>query len=157
MKRDLLMAGLLAVLLAFESRASPQGVRVELPERGRAGGVQVRRHGERLIASWPMAGGEFGELALDLRPGKPVIESLGLADRAGGTGTPVLRGVEPVTWMTVGTREAPAGRPPGMSIWNTFFDGPASRPHQTYRSQLELKRARVTREGNRATIALGDL
>ena len=42
-------------------------------------------------------------------------------------------------------------------MFNVFFDSPAKRPFQAYRSQLDLKRARVFSQGRRATVALGDL
>src|SRR5207237_418391 len=64
-------------------------------------------------------------------------------------------GVEPIAFLTVGTRQAPPGRPPEMSPWNTFFDKPASRPYQTHRTRLDLRRVRVTSEGRRASITLG--
>ena len=51
----------------------------------------------------------------------------------------------------------PAGRPPGMSVFNVFFDSPARRPFQSYRSHLDRKEIRVTSRGRRATIAIGDL
>ncbi len=44
-----------------------------------------------------------------------------------------------------------------MSVFNVFFDTPANRPFQAYRSKLELKRVRVTSQGDRATVAIGDL
>jgi hypothetical protein len=68
-----------------------------------------------------------------------------------------LDAIEPVTFLTVGTREAPSGHPPTMSVWNVFFDKPAKRPFQTHVSSLEVKQVRVTSEGRRATVAMGDL
>ena len=44
-----------------------------------------------------------------------------------------------------------------MSVFNVFFDTPATRPFQTYRSQLDLKRVRVASQGQRATISIGDV
>src|SRR5262249_41849547 len=59
--------------------------------------------------------------------------------------------------VTVGTRENPPGRPPGMSVFNVFFDSPAKRPHQAYRSRLDLQQVRVTSQGQRARVTLGPL
>src|SRR5262249_39730084 len=87
----------------------------------------------------------------------PLIESIGIADGPAGEAVPLLRGVEPVTFLTVGTRNAPADRPPQMSIWNVFFDKPAGRPHRTYSSHLEREQVRVSSEGRRATVAVGEL
>ena len=44
-----------------------------------------------------------------------------------------------------------------MSVFNVFFDTPANRPFQAYRSKLELKQVRVTSQGHRATVAIGEL
>ncbi len=44
-----------------------------------------------------------------------------------------------------------------MSVFNVFFDSPAKRPFQTFRSQLDLKRVRVTSKGRRTTVAFGDV
>src|SRR5262249_58531475 len=99
---------------------------------------------------WPMAAGEFGRLTLDLTSGKPLLEILGIAGDARGEAVPLLRGVEPVTLVTVGTREAPPGRPPEMSVWNPFFDRPAIRPHQTYHSHRQTRQAPVTSDARRA-------
>ncbi|HEX8201746.1 MAG TPA: hypothetical protein VF590_14790, partial [Isosphaeraceae bacterium] len=70
---------------------------------------------------------------------------------------PLLTGVEPVAFLTVGSRVAPPGRPPTMSPFNTFFDNPARRPHRTHPSRLERKSVRAWSTGRRATIAVGDL
>ena len=118
-------------------------------------GLSARRDGDRLVVSWPM-GGEFGRLAIDLRPGSPRIEGLGV--RSGDAIGPVdvLKGVDPVFFVTVGTRVGESGRPPGMSPFNAFFDAPAKRPFRTFKGELTLKKARVSRFGRTATIALGD-
>ena len=117
-------------------------------------GVSVFREGNGISIEWPMEGGT-GHLVLDLRPGEPLVESLGLADPKGAFA--ILKGVDPVTFITVGSRVGEKDRPPGMSPFNVFFDAPAQRPHQNYKARLDLKRARVTSHGRRATVALGDL
>ncbi|MCA1684506.1 MAG: hypothetical protein LC745_00675 [Planctomycetia bacterium] len=123
-------------------------------------GVGVRRDGERLTVSWPLTaaeGGEHGRLVIDLRPGRPLVESMGVAGTPSGEPAAVLKGVDPVTFVTVGTRVNPPDRPPGMSVFNVFFDSPAKRPHEQFRSTLDLRQVRVTGRGGRATVALGGL
>lgn len=66
-------------------------------------------------------------------------------------------GVDPVTFVTVGTREASPDRPPGMSPFNNFFDSPARRPHSTHQARLTRQGARVSSQGRRATVALETL
>ena len=101
--------------------------------------IDVRHVGERLTVVWPVAENESGRLVLDLRSGRPLVESLGLVGKA----EPILAGVDPVVFVTVGTRSAPKGRPPGMSPFNVFFDSPAKRPHQTHRSTFAPNRVRA--------------
>src|SRR5947209_5037658 len=106
-------------------------------------GVAVQKDGSDLRISWrfPSFGDRPGSLVLDLRPGQPLIRSMGISTAA------ALHGADPVTFLLVGTREAPKGRPPDMSVFNVFFDSPAKRPYQTYRSRLDLRRVRVTSRG----------
>jgi hypothetical protein len=126
---------------------------VDLSGYRAASGVTVRQAGSEIQVSWrsPSFGDRPGNLVLDLRPGQPLIRSMGISTAA------ALHGADPVTFLLVGTREAPKGRPPDMSVFNVFFDSPARRPYQTYKSKLDLKRVRVTSQGRRTTVALGDL
>ncbi|HXI51765.1 MAG TPA: hypothetical protein VNH84_09675 [Candidatus Saccharimonadales bacterium] len=120
-------------------------------------GVNVRARGDRLDVSWPMGSGEWGRATFNFAPGGSLLELLGIASDATGAAVPLLQNVAPVTFLTVGTREAPSGRPPTMPVWNVFFDKPAKRPFQTYASRLQPKQARVTSEGRRASVSVGDL
>ena len=85
--------------------------------------------------------GRSGRSGLASRP-SPVRtpENRSVADRR-GRGR-FLEQVDPVTFVTVGTREYPPGRPPEMSVFNVFFDSPAKRPHQSYRARLDPKAVR---------------
>src|SRR5581483_3309373 len=147
--RKLLITAAVTFTLAATARA--QALVADLSGYDPACGVAVTQAGHRLQVEWPAGDGQTAQLVLDLRPGQPLIESLGLGAE------PVLRGMAPVTFLTVGTRQAPAGRPPEMSVWYTFFDKPAGRPYQTYLARLDLGSARVRNEGRRARITLGDV
>ena len=72
-----------------------------------------------------IAQGERGHLVLDLRAGRPLIQAMGLSEPSANPMVPLLEGLDPVTYLLVGSRQAPAGRPPGMSVFNVFFDTPA--------------------------------
>lgn len=114
----------------------------------------------RLGVTWPIVGDDSGRLVLDLRPGKPLVERLAIGSRAAGPRkgeTALLADVDPVTFVTVGSRESPPDRPPGMSVFNVFFDSPARRASSTFRSQLEVKGAKVISRGRRATIVVDGL
>jgi hypothetical protein len=124
-------------------------------------GVTVRldRDGQKMTVSWEMAPGEFGRLVFDLNEGRPLVESLGVAsgDEPAARFTPLLRAVDPVYFVTVGSRENPPGRPPGMSVFNVFFDSPAKRPYKTYKATLRARSAQVAGQGGRATVTIDGL
>jgi hypothetical protein len=119
-------------------------------------GIAVRHQADQLVLEWPMEGNEAGQLSLNLRPGQPLIRSMAVAAPSGRPKA-LLQNVEPVTFLKVGTRRAPAGRPPGMSVFNVFFDSPANRPYRAVHSALDLKRASVTSQAGRVTVAAGNL
>ena len=125
------------------------------------GEITVERVQHELRLSWVMRQGiddaEFGNLVLDLRAGHPLIRTMSIVHRPPEMVIPILENADPVTYLLVGSREAPAGRPPGMSVFNVFFDSPARRPFQTFRSKLDVKRVRVSNKGHRTTVAIGDL
>jgi hypothetical protein len=146
-----LLAGL--VLAAGVARAD---VPVDLSGYRDDCGIAVKAEAMRLSIDWPMPRGERSRLVLDLRPGAPLVESLGISAEGSGEAI-LLKGVDPVTFLSVGSRENPPGRPPGMSVFNVFFDSPAKRPFQQYRSTLDLRSARVVSHAGRVTVRLSEL
>jgi hypothetical protein len=141
----LLRIGSTGIVQAAEPTVDLSGYRAD-------SGITVQQVGSELQAAWrsPSFGDRPGQLVLDLRPGQPLIRSMGVSPSS------AMHGADPVTFLLVGTREAPNGRPPDMSVFNVFFDSPAKRPYQTYHSKLDLKRVRVTSQGRTTTVALGD-
>ena len=140
--------------------SAEEKVSVDLTHYAKECGVMVRRDGEKLTVRWPMgeAGAkEWGSLTLDLGGGKALIESAGIAADAKADAVALLHRVEPVTYFTVGSREAPRDQPPHLGVWQVFFDKPANRPHRTHMSRLDLKKVSVASEGRRATIAIDEL
>src|SRR5690348_14010389 len=146
----------LVLSLGPASTVAAQGLEVDLSAYTPTCGVEVKRDGSRLLVSWPLDGREVGRLTLDLRSKQPLIERLSITSGSSKLET-IVRGIEPLVFLTVGTRQAPPGRPPEMSLFNTFFDKPASRPYESYVGHLELRRARVGSEGHRASVSLGDM
>src|SRR5262245_31083605 len=123
-------------------------VPIDLSQYSRDCGVEVQTQTNRVSVTWPMDDREFGRVTFNLDPGQPLVETLGIARDAAGKAEPLLQNVEPVTFLTVGTR---------AGIWNEFFDKPAERPHTNYVSRLEPQKVRVSSEGRRATVSIGDL
>ena len=146
----------LIVSATFPSIARAQ-VPIDLSGYRQDSRVWVRPEGELLKVSWPISDAENGQLTLNLRPGTPLIAALGVAQGTKLDGGEILKDVDPVVFMTVGSRVNPPDRPPTMSIFNVFFDSPAKRPSQQFRSKLDLRKIRVTSRPGRATIAIGDL
>lgn len=120
-------------------------------------GVWVRREGKRLEISWPISAVENGCLAINLERGKPLIAGLGVVRGPKTQGGDILGEVDPVAFMTVGRRANPPDRPPSMSAFNVFFDSPAKRPFQRYRSRLNPRQLRVSSRTGRAVVAIDDL
>jgi hypothetical protein len=145
------------VWLCLVTGARGREVQVDLTRYDRGCGVGVVAEKERIEIRWPFEDDESGRLVLDLREGKPLFEQIGIAGGNGGAFRTVIGGTDPALYLVVGERQAPVGRPPEMSVFNVFFDSPASRPHQAHGARRELKRARVASQGRRATLALGDL
>ncbi|HKQ38893.1 MAG TPA: hypothetical protein VJ063_12515, partial [Verrucomicrobiae bacterium] len=141
--------------LAFCGHA--QDLKVDLSGYSPDCGVIIRTNGLVLEAAWPMEEGEAGRMQLNFRSGGPLIEVLGTSKSTWGPPQAVLTNLQPVFFMTVGTRLAPPARPPEMSKWNVFFDNPSKRPHHGFPAVLDPKRVSVSSAGRRATIAIGDL
>lgn len=156
------LAGLLtAAALSHEAGAAeivPVDLREYHPECGVAISNEAQAEDGLLRVEWPMASGETGQLLLDTRPGKPLLSRMGIVsgDEKPTLAT-LLKEVDPVTFVTVGSRTAPPGRPPGMSVFNVFFDNPAKRPFQSFRARLDLKRIRVVSQGQRASVILDEV
>ena len=114
-------------------RRSAYSPSFDLSGYGAESGVAVTRDGERLKIGWPMDD-ERGQLILDLKAGAPLVASIAFAATEGAEFRRVLEGADPVCFLLVGSRQAPEGRPPSMSIFNVFFDSPANRPFDSYRA-----------------------
>ncbi len=100
---------------------------------------------------------ERGQLILDLTSGRPLIASIAVAAANAREFRRVLESVDPTCFLVVGSRQAPEGRPPQMSVFNVFFDSPAARPFETYRAGLNMKQVRVASSGRTATISVGEV
>ena len=146
-----------SILFSFASLACAQDLKVDLSGYNPNCGVIIRTNGLLLEAAWPMEQGEAGRMQLNFRAGGPLIELLGTSKSTWGPPLPVVTNLQPVFFMTAGTRVPASGRPPDMSKWNVFFDNPSKRPHQDFASALDPKHVSVSGAGRQATIAIGDL
>src|SRR5687768_159447 len=117
--------------------------------------VKVKGYNGQLIVSWPAAENETAEVAIDLSSGGPIIKQM-LVRHANGTIAEVLSGVDPVWFLTVGSRRLAEDRPPDQQ-WQVFFDNPHQRPHEVFTSQLNFTKAAVTGKGQRAILRIEKL
>ncbi|WP_165227438.1 hypothetical protein [Aquisphaera insulae] len=141
----------------FAPAAASQPIAPAVPPGEDGGAAQVVADDGRTTMLWPIGNHQRGRLVIDGRPGKPLLAELSVISEPGGATRTPLEGVDPAAFVVVGDRREPGGRPPGMSVFNTFFDTPANRPHRSYRSRLDLKRVEVRRHGPRVTVAIGEL
>ncbi|MBS0260930.1 MAG: hypothetical protein JSS02_03155, partial [Planctomycetes bacterium] len=126
-------------------------VPVDLTEFDPASGISVRQQGTRLEARWPLAEHETGVLILELHPQRPLIAELGIAAALDAASAALVRDIQPVTWLTVGSRDLSA------QGWNVFFDNPPTRAHETFLARLDKERVRVSSHGRRTTIRISAL
>lgn len=108
-------------------------------------GVSVREDGTTIRLEWRIAGKEQGLLVLEQDPTQPLIKELGLNSAA------VLKNVDPVLYLTVGSRDL------SKQGWNAFFDNPPKRPHETFPAKLARTKFRVRSAGERATVVVEGL
>lgn len=113
-------------------------------------GVVLQQSQTQLRVTWSISAAENGEVVFSLDETKPLIESLGVA-AAGQPVAVVLKALNPVTLLTVGSRDAK--NPQG---WGAFFDNPPQRPSETFLVALGKRRVQTTNEGNRTTISLAE-
>jgi hypothetical protein len=146
-----LLLGLLGSVSAARAQPSRGAIAVDLTAYKPESGVALRQDDSRLRITWPITEGEHGLLVLQLNEKEPLIEELGIAPAADRPATPLLRNVNPVTFVTVGSRDL------SQQGWNVFFDNPPRRPHETFRAVCERKKVRVQSQGRRSTIILDGL
>lgn len=116
-------------------------------------GIHVEvNHAEQIHVDWDVGGGARARLHLD--PTSPIaLRSLSLPGAES-----LATDLAPVFSVTTGTREQPPGRPPEMSVWNTFFDNPGKRPHSSHGSTwLPTKAWFESPGGNRLSIVMDGL
>ncbi len=108
-------------------------------------GLDVKETDAKVIVTWPMS----KQLIFNLDETKPLIAEMAVHDN--GTRTVVARNLQPVTLLTVGSRnlDDPAG-------WVAFFDNPPKRPHQTFPVVYGKRSLKVERSESRAVVTIAE-
>lgn len=117
--------------------------------------VKVSGFNGHLIIQWPTSAGEVAEVSLDLGGQNPLFERMSLLS-PNAERTTILERVDPVWYVTVGSRQ-PAADKPSERKWEVFFDNPQRRPHQTHPSQLSIQNASVRGSNQRAIVTINGL
>ncbi len=126
------------------------GVIVANVENGPEAGVQVVEKDGLVRVTWPISAEETGSAVFSMDEARPLIESLAVAGK-GRPAKTIATGLNPVTWLTVGSRnlDDPAG-------WVAFFDNPPKRPHETFPVKLGKRSLRVSKEGSHTTVTVAE-
>jgi hypothetical protein len=113
-------------------------------------GVVVESGETRVRVLWPISAEENGVAVFSLEEQKPLIESLAITPK-GQAATVVMRTLNPVTLLTVGSRDSK--NPQG---WGAFFDNTPKRPYETHLVALGKRRVAVTNYGARTMVSLAE-
>ncbi len=151
--RSILLRAALVLICLSPTGLDARPIEIDLAGYHAECGIAIERDGDWLAIEWPMQGSERGRARLDLRAGKPLLSTLGTVTE--GRFRAIVEDADPTAFLLVGERKAPAGRPPGMSVFNVFFDSPADRPFQRYEAKLTPKYVKAISQGARATIEIG--
>jgi hypothetical protein len=117
---------------------------------GAESGVVVAERGNQVRLTWPMSAKENGVVVFNLEQSKPLIESLSIAAK-GRRETTVMKALNPVTLLTVGSRDSK--NPQG---WGAFFDNTPKRPYETFLIQFGARRVQTTNFGTRTTVSIAE-
>jgi hypothetical protein len=138
-------AGWFLLLMAAAVANGQESLKADLSGYNANCGVTIVQKGERLQAKWPGNAGAECTLELSLKPDAALIASAEIGGKS------LAQNVRPVWLVTTGARV----QRPGIKY--IFFDKPSTErngPVRHFTSALELKSAKVTSTGNRATITL---
>jgi hypothetical protein len=117
--------------------------------------VRVEGYNGQLRIVWPIRPHQAGEVSLDLSGIGPLIRQVAL-HHGGSQPAILLRDVDPLWRLTVGSRRPAAEKPPEQK-WEVFFDNPHQRPHQTFLAHFQPQSASISGQGKRAVVRIQKL
>jgi hypothetical protein len=143
-----------ALSVAISAAAFAETV-IDLSGYQRGCEVRVAAFDGSLLVTWPLGGGEEGQVALDLSGMGPLLKEIAVR-KGEASPSEILKNVDPAWFLTIGSRRPAEEKPPEQQ-WEVFFDNPHQRPHETFASKLAISAARVTGRGKRATVTVDGL
>jgi hypothetical protein len=116
----------------------------------------VLAEGQELIIQWPSGNSSclWLSVSMDRRPRAPLVRRIAWARQREGPYQTLMEELEPVWFLTVGSRQTPPGKPPWQK-WLVFFDNPATRPHKTYGLTVRRTGFSVSSQLKRAVVSCG--
>jgi hypothetical protein len=135
--------------------ASLSAVEVDVSGVRSDGLVRIVADPESASISWPDGAGRHGRLELRFGDGA-LVRAFGVSEKPDGVFEPILEDVDPVFFLTVGSREVPPGKPADQR-WGVFFDNPAIRPHTSHAATLDPRRVIVTTTARTGTLRISSV
>lgn len=118
---------------------------VDLKEFDKKTGVTVTVKETVLEVEWPAGNQEFGKVAVDLRKGEPLIQSMGIGPK--GQYKTIAQNLDPAIILTVGKRDLIS-----QNGWNIFFDKTAYLPYETHAVVMDKTSVKVVTSGAQTEI-----
>src|ERR1051325_125823 len=130
-------------------------VEVDLSQYRSDLGITVAvKGGDTLQITWPTSKTDRGEMMIDLRPDQPLIQSLGLAEGRKPAKV-IATKLDPVTTLTIGQRDRKKFEEAFRGM--VFFENLRQKPYETHTVMLTRKNVRVSSNGPRATVSIGEV
>ena len=133
-------------LLLFTSPLFAQ-IPVDLKQFDKKSGVTALVKGNVLEVEWPVGNQEYGKVAVDLRKGQPLIQSLGIGPKE--QLKTIAENLDPAIILTIGKRDLIS-----QNGWNIFFDRTAYLPYETHSVTMNKSSARVVSSGSHTEIVV---
>ncbi|HEX5220257.1 MAG TPA: hypothetical protein VFZ59_11870 [Verrucomicrobiae bacterium] len=145
----------LSTLLCCLAASAAAQVEIDLTGYRKDSGISVRaQDANTLQVTWPTSKKTQGEMLIDLRADEPVIRSLSL--KQGSKPAQILgTRLDPVTSLTIGQRDKKAFDESFRGM--VFFENPRQKPYETFPVKLTRKKVRVSSEGSRTIVSVGDV
>ncbi|WP_255486902.1 hypothetical protein [Mucilaginibacter sp. SP1R1] len=138
----------LMLLLFCANRANAQ--QIDLKNFNPKTGVRVQNNQSLLSVTWPAGSNSNGRLLISLKKDAPLFQSIQLSK--GGVYQPIINGVDPQFILTEGKRDLIS-----QNGWNIFFDKVPSKPHQSYKVNLDKKSVSISSSSSRTIIAIANV
>lgn len=122
--------------------------------RADSGITVTKRETGKLQIGWVAGNNLRAEMVLDLNPAAPLIQSLSLQEGRKPAKL-VAAGLDPVATLTIGQRDKKKYDEAYHGM--VFFENPREKPYTTHPVTLTRQSVRVTSEGTRGTISIGDI